>query len=141
MPRRTRRKPRAAFTLMEILLVLAILVVLASMVGVGYVKIQQGALKNAAMTQVTLLEDAAKMYALHIGSPPNSLDDLLVAPADLANPAKWSGPYLEKRELPLDPWNQPYQYEVVDPAEASFRIWSNGPDQEQGSPDDISTTL
>lgn len=136
-----RRRRRSAFTLMEILLVLAILVVLASMVGVGYVKIQQGALKSAAQTQVGLLEDAAKMYALHIGSPPSTLDDLLIAPADLANPAKWSGPYLEKRELPLDPWNQPYQYEIIDPAEASFRIWSNGPDQQPGSPDDVSTTL
>lgn len=141
MSRRTRRKPRLAFTLMEILLVLAILVVLASMVGVGYVKIQQSALKNAAQTQVTLLEDAAKMYALQVGSPPNSLDDLLIAPPDLPNPAKWSGPYLEKKELPLDPWNQPYQYEIVDPAEASFRIWSNGPDQQPGSADDVSTTL
>ena len=139
MNRRSRR--RRGFTLMEILLVLAILVVLASMVGVGYVKIQQGALKSAAQTQVGLLEDAVKLYALHIGSPPNSLDDLLIAPADLANPTKWSGPYLEKRELPLDPWNQPYQYEIIDPAEASFRIWSNGPDQQPGSPDDISTTL
>jgi general secretion pathway protein G len=139
MNRRSRR--RRGFTLMEILLVLAILVVLASMVGVGYVKIQQGALKSAAQTQVGLLEDAAKLYALHIGSPPNTLDDLLVVPPDLANPAKWSGPYLEKRELPLDPWNQPYQYEIIDPAEATFRIWSNGPDQQPGSSDDITTTL
>lgn len=139
MSRRSRR--RRGFTLMEILLVLAILVVLGSMVGVGYVRIQQNAMKNAARTQLTLLEDAVKTYTLDVGTVPSSLNDLLAAPADLANPTKWAGPYLDKQTLPVDPWNQQYQYEVVDPAMATFRIWSNGPDQQPGSSDDISTTL
>jgi general secretion pathway protein G len=139
MNRRFRR--RNAFTLMEILLVLAILVVLGSMVGVGYVRIQQNAMKNSAKTQVSLLEQAVKTYMLDVGSPPSSLEGLLSAPPDLANPAKWAGPYLDKQQLPVDPWNQPYQYEIVDPTLASFRIWSNGPDMQPGSTDDISTTL
>jgi general secretion pathway protein G len=139
MSRRSRR--RRGFTLMEILLVLAILVVLGSMVGVGYVKIQQNAMKKAAQTQVTLLEDATKTYILDVGSPPSDLSGLLQPPPDLANPLKWAGPYLEKNALPVDPWNQQYQYEIVDPANAKIRIWSNGPDQQPGSSDDISTTL
>jgi len=136
-----RRNRKTGFTLMEILLVLAILVVLGSMVGVGYVKIQQNAMKKAAQTQVTLLEDAVKTYTLDVGSLPSDLNGLLAAPPDLANPTKWAGPYLEKSQLPQDPWNQPYQYEVVDPSNAKFRIWSNGPDMQPGSTDDISTTL
>jgi len=139
MNRRTRRP--SGFTLMEILLVLAILVVLGAMVGVGYNRVQINAMKSAARTQVGLLEDATKMYTLDVGSPPSSLDALINPPSDIPNPAKWAGPYLEKSQLPVDPWNQPYQYEVVDPANAKFRIWSNGPDQQPGSGDDISTTL
>jgi general secretion pathway protein G len=139
MNRRHRRQ--SGFTLMEILLVLAILVVLGSMVGVGYVKIQQNAMKNSARTQLTLLEDAVKTYIIDVGSPPASLDYLLTPPPDLANPNKWAGPYLDKQTLPQDPWNQSYQYEIVDPANAKFMIWSNGPDMQPGSADDIKTTL
>src|SRR4029078_9775228 len=125
MYRRPRR--RNAFTLMEILLVLAILVVLGAMVGVGYSRVQVNAMKSAARTQIGLLEDATKLYILDVGSPPSSLDALLAAPSDLANPAKWQGPYLEKTTLPVDPWNNPYQYEVTDPTNGKFRIWSSGP--------------
>jgi general secretion pathway protein G len=125
---------------MEILLVLAILVVLGSMVGVGYVQIQKNAMKNAARTQVTLLEEAVKLYTLDVGTPPTDLNSLLQLPPDVSE-TKWGGPYLEKTELPVDPWNQPYQYEIVDQQAGTFRIWSNGADQQPGSADDISTTL
>jgi general secretion pathway protein G len=136
-----RRRRNRGFTLMEILLVLAILVVLGSMVGVGYVKIQQNAMKNAARTQITLLEDACKHYTLDVGSPPSSLEYLINPPPDIANPIKWQGPYLEKTTLPQDPWNQAFLYEIVDPANAKFKISSMGPDQQPGSADDIVTTL
>jgi len=139
MNRRIRR--RRGFTLMEILLVLAILVVLGSMVGVGYVKIQQNAMKNSARAQITLLEDAVKTYMIDVGSPPSALDYLIQPPPDLANPNKWAGPYLDKQNLPQDPWNQSYQYEIVDPANGKFQIWSNGPDMQPGSADDIRSIL
>jgi general secretion pathway protein G len=139
MNRRPRR--RHAFTLMEILLVLAILVVLGSMVSLGYVKIQQEANKKAAKAQLTLLEGAVNTYILDVGSPPSDLSGLVTVPGELANPTKWAGPYLDKENLPQDPWNQDFQYEIVDQANAKFRIWSNGPDQQPGSSDDISTTL
>lgn len=140
MSARTRRSRRAAFTLMEILLVLAILVVLGSMVGVGYVQIQKNAMKNAAKSQVTLLENAVKLYMLDVGTPPTDLNALLQLPPDVSE-TKWGGPYLEKQELPQDPWNQEYQYEIIDQQAGTFRVWSNGPDQQPGSTDDISTTL
>jgi general secretion pathway protein G len=139
MSRRSRR--RQAFTLMEILLVLAILVVLGSMVSLGYVKIQQEANKKAARAQISLLEDAVKTYTLDVGTLPNDLNALITAPPDLPNPAKWAGPYLDKQTLPVDPWNQQYQYEAVDAANGKFIVRSVGPDLQPGSSDDIQTTL
>ena len=136
--RRSRR--RRGFTLMEILLVLAILVVLGSMVGVGYFKVQQNAMKNIATGQIATLKSAVNMYTLHIGTPPNDLDSLVILPQDLANPNKWAGPYLEEDAVPFDPWNQPYQYEITDPQNGKFRIWSNGPDMQAGTEDDILST-
>lgn len=132
-----RRTSRRGFTLMEVLLVLAILVVLGSMVTVGYLRLQVNANKDAARSQIGFLEDAVQQYALNIGSCPTTqqgLEALRVAPSDLKNPAKWAGPYLAQA-VPNDPWGQAYQYEQISLEE--FRIWSNGPDGQQGSDDDI----
>ena len=135
------RRPRRhrGFTLMEVLLVLAILVILGSFVTVGYIRLQKNANIDAAKSQITMLEDAVQHYSLAVGTVPTTqqgLEALRAAPADLKNPAKWSGPYLEK-ELPLDPWGGQYQYEQLNAEE--FRIWSNGPDGTSGSEDDVTT--
>ena len=137
---KTRRNRRRGFTLMEVLLVLAILVVLGSMVTVGYMQIQRNANRDAAKGQIGLLENAIDLYALNVGTCPTTQQGLLAlreAPSDLKNVAKWAGPYL-KEELPIDPWGQPYQYEQI--SADQFKVWSNGPDGQQGSEDDIDPT-
>ena len=139
MIRRPRRHRKNAFTLMEILLVLAILVVLASMVGVSYSRIQKSMQISSARTQLGLLEEAVKAYQISVGSLPPNLEALLQAPPELPNPTKWQGPYLDKQDLPMDPWNNSYQYEPL--GTDQFRIWSNGPDGQSGTEDDITTTL
>ena len=143
MNRHSRRRKRG-FTLMEVLLVLAILVVLGSLVTVSYVKIQQDSNKKSARTQVGLLESAVDHYRLSVGFPPNSLEDLLVAPAD-APPGKWAGPYLAKSVLPKDPWNNDFGFELVadplDPASNKARIFSYGPNGTPGDDDDIANDL
>jgi general secretion pathway protein G len=137
--RNRRPRRRRGFTLMEVLLVLAILVILGSMVTVGFFKIKQNADKDSAKAQIKLLESGVDMYTLAIGTPPSTqqgLESLLAAPSDIKNPAKWRGPYLNKEQLPMDPWGNPYQYEQTG---EDFRIWSNGPDGNSGSDDDVST--
>lgn len=139
MKTRRNSRRRRGFTLMEVLLVLAILVILGSFVTVGYIRLQKNANIDAAKSQITMLEDAVQHYSLAVGSVPSTqqgLEALRVAPADLKNQAKWSGPYLEK-ELPNDPWGGQYQYEQINAEE--FRIWSNGPDGTSGSEDDVTT--
>jgi general secretion pathway protein G len=136
-----RHRRRRGFTLMEVLLVLAILVVLGSMVTVGYMQIKRNADRDAAKGQIGLLENAVDLYALNVGTCPTTQQGLLAlreAPSDLKNVAKWAGPYL-KEELPIDPWGQPYQYEQI--SADQFKVWSNGPDGQQGSEDDIDPTL
>ena len=137
--RRRNTRRRRAFTLMEVLLVMAILVILGSMVTVGFLRIQKNAQRDAAKSQIKLLEDAVDLYALNIGTTPQTqqgLEALIQPPGDLPNPAKWAGPYLNK-QIPLDPWGQPFQYEQISAEE--FRIWSNGPDGNNGSEDDITS--
>jgi len=119
-------------------------VIVGSLVTVSFVRMQQVAYINATKSQVLMLEDAVNMYVLAIGEPPTQrqgLEALIMRPNDLPEPQKWEGPYLDKTMLPLDPWNRPYQYELLNTADGRFRIWSNGPDMQPGTADDISTNI
>jgi len=134
---RTNRRRRAGFTLMEVLLVLAILVILGSMVTYYFVGAQTKAYARAAQSQIGMFERMLTDYRLDVGTYPNTsqgLTSLREAPGDLANTNKWGGPYMSK-PVPADPWGNPYQYELQD-AE-NFRIWSWGPDGQDGTEDDI----
>ena len=138
MKKRTRRRP--GFTLMEILLVLAILVVLGSLVTVGYVRIQQNALIDSAKTQIRMFEEAVGMYRLDVGKFPSGdqgLQALRLEPPDAAA-NKWRGPYLEI-DVPMDPWGNAYQYQEITDSlnQPTFEIMSNGPDGANGTNDDI----
>jgi general secretion pathway protein G len=138
--RRARRS--RGFTLMEVLLVLTILVVLGSLVGVSYVKMQQNANRNAAKAQVAMLEECINHYLLDIGVLPSEQDGLnalLNPPSDLADPTKWQGPYLDKSTLPKDPWQHDYIYHLL--STDKFQIISCGPDGVEGGTDDITTQL
>jgi general secretion pathway protein G len=138
---RLRRARRRGFTLMEVLLVMAILVILGSMVGFGVIKMKRNADEDAARVQISLFEQLLTAYRLDVGSYPNSnqgLQALILQPSDLPNPAKWRGPYTDK-QIPMDPWGQPYQYELLNADQ--FRIFSFGADMVNGSEDDISNIV
>jgi general secretion pathway protein G len=130
------RRRRSGFTLVEVLLVLAILVVLGSLVTVSVVQVQKSANIKTAKSQVGMLKNAVNLYQVEVGSLPETLEDLRQQPANLANPDKWR-PFLDE-DLPLDPWNNQYQYEILDNGD-SFRVFSFGPDKSEGGNDDIST--
>jgi general secretion pathway protein G len=132
------RRRRPAFTLMEVLLVLAILVILGGTVGIYFAKVQTGAYSDVAKNQINLFKQQLELYRLHVGTYPSTtqgLAALRAAPLDLPNPYKWKGPYAAD-EIPLDPWDNEYRYELLDPTQ--YRIWSVGPDLTDGTEDDIS---
>jgi len=90
--------------------------------------------------QIAMFEMSLELFRLDTGDYPSTaqgLGALRTAPADLANPDKWAGPYLGK-PVPLDPWDNPYQYQYPgkhDPKKPD--IWSFGPDGVDGTEDDI----
>jgi general secretion pathway protein G len=135
-----RNDRRDGFTLIEVLLVMAILVVLASLVAVNVGSARRKAKLDAARSQVGMFKTPLQMYELAIGAYPTTaqgLEALRTGPGDLPDPAKWDGPYLES-SVPLDPWNNPYQY--VSPGTHNpdgYDVWSFGPDGINGTEDDI----
>jgi general secretion pathway protein G len=123
---------RRGFTLVEVLLVLVILMIMASLTLLAIGPMQRKAYINSAKTQIGLFKTPLAAFQLDVGSLPTSLEALRRPPADLPNPAKWSGPYLES-EVPLDPWGSPYQYAcpgVHNPD--SYDVWSLGPEGRSG---------
>ena len=133
MMRQRRRTRRRGFTLIEVLLVLVILVILGSLATVSYFGAQQQALENQAKVQAGNLDGAVKLYQLNMNRPPAEVEALITQPSDDQN-NRWKGPYWEDATIPLDPWDNEYQYEVTG---ASYKIWSMGPDGASGTEDDI----
>ena len=120
---------QSGFTLMELLVVLAILGLLMSLVGPQVLKQLGGAKTKTALIQIRDLEQALEMYKLDVGRYPNTaqgLDALVDKPGGTAG---WNGPYL-KGDVPQDPWKQDYLYKY--PGErGELDIFSYG---QNGSP-------
>jgi len=132
-----RRRPRG-FTLVEMLVVLAILVLLVSMVVPRIIGSQKKADLNAAKTQIGMYKAALERYAIDCKGFPTTeqgLRALVEKPADLDENVAWDGPYVSG-DIGLDPWGNEYQYECEgdDP-----RIWSFGPDREDNTADDVTS--
>lgn len=132
-----RRSPRAAFTLVEMLIVLAIIALLGTVVVVNLDKIFEGAKMDTAKAFCNGgLDTALVKYKMDTGNYPNTgegLNALLVATG--AKASKWRGPYIEK--LPDDPWGNPYQYRFPGTKNTGkYDLFSYGPDGTE-SGDDI----
>lgn len=108
---RTLHRPSASsgFTLLELLVVVAIIGLLAGYVGPKYFGQLGKAESKAARAQIVALEKALDQYRLDVGRYPTTEQGLIALNAKPNGVSKWAGPYL-KQNVPLDPWGQPYQY-------------------------------
>jgi general secretion pathway protein G len=107
---RTARPNQGAFTLVEMLLVLTILAILASIVLPKMTGNTERARIAAAQTQIANFGTALGAYEVDVGNYPKGRDGLqalMIKPRDAIN---WHGPYMDKDVL-SDPWGHPYLYE------------------------------
>ena len=107
-----RTGPRAGFTLIEILVVIAVIALLAALVAPNVFRNMGTARDVVARTQIEMLGAALDAYRLDNGRYPTTaqgLDALWMLPASEPRPSNWRGPYLRK-PVPLDPWRNPYVY-------------------------------
>jgi general secretion pathway protein G len=107
--RNERRRRAAGVTLIEMLVVLAIIGLFAALVAPRMLNKSDAARVTAARAQIESFMTALGAYKLDTGTYPATeigLQALRVKPANVNN---WQGPYLPK-EIPLDPWGRPYLY-------------------------------
>jgi general secretion pathway protein G len=133
---------RKGFTLIEILVVIAIISLLAGLTIANMGKVFGGSQVDVAKLMVTQsLKTPLMTYRFQMGGYPSTeegLAALMVAPGNKAD--RWRGPYLiEGTKVPvLDPWGEPYQYRFPGVHNKDgYDLWSKGPDKTDGTDDDI----
>ena len=136
--RRMNKPGQTGFTLMELLVVLAILGLLMSLVGPRVLNQLGGAKTKTALIQIKDLEQSLEMYKLDVGRFPSTGEGLQALVTKPSNAAGWNGPYL-KSDVPLDPWKREYQYKY--PGERGeldiFTYGQNGTPGGEGEDSDV----
>lgn len=131
MSRTTR--PRG-FTLLEMLVVLVIIGLIASLVGPQLFNRVDTSKVQVADTQARMLRGAVETFYLEVGRLPTSQEGLSVLtqpPVDDRAKARWRGPYLNEA-VPADPWGNPYVYSVPGGDAMPFALYSLGADGQPG---------
>ncbi len=132
--RRARRgsaQKRAGFTLVELMVVIVIIGLLATVVAINVLPSQDKAMVGKAKADIATLEQAIETYRLDNLAFPDSLQALATAPAGLTNPERYrEGGYV--RRLPKDPWGNDYQFRRPSTHGGQFDVWSFGADGREG---------
>lgn len=124
------------FTLIELMIVIIILGLLATIVVPRFMGEEEKARRTSAVVQIKNIEAALKLFKLDSGFYPSTeqgLEALVVKPTVGQIPRKWrEGGYLEKGRVPMDPWENPYIYISPGVHLKEFDLESYGRDGEDG---------
>ena len=126
----TDRRQTGGFTLIEILIVIVIMGLLISLVAPTLFSKVSSSQRKTTMAQMQMISTALDTYRLDIGKYPENLQELR-----RSDRPGWDGPYMP-RDIPADPWGNPYVYSLVSGGEAPYGLSSYGVGGLPGGEDD-----
>ncbi|MFF8801551.1 MULTISPECIES: type II secretion system major pseudopilin GspG [unclassified Methylobacterium] len=130
------RSAEAGFSLVELLVVLAIIGMIATMVTPQVIGYLGRAKSETARIQVKNIAQAVELYYLDQGTYPTGQQGLQALVQSTG--ATWRGPYIRDTRGLMDPWNQPYLYRSPGSKGKPYEIYSLGSDMKVGGSDDAS---
>lgn len=120
-----RADARSGFTLVEMLIVLAIMGVVMAIATPMYLTYQRGAQKRATKANIHNIKVGLEQYREDVGDYPAALRDLVKKPSDEKSEG-WGGPYLSSKEAPKDGFGNAFHYAVTPGAENPYELYSYG---------------
>jgi len=129
--RRADRKAEAGFTLVEMLVVIAIIGLIMGLVGPRVLNSLGESKVKAAKLQIESFSSSLDLFYLDVGRYPTASEGLVALAQRPGNASIWNGPYLKTGTVPTDPWGHIYLYRA--PAERGpYEIVSLGSDGQEG---------
>jgi general secretion pathway protein G len=123
--RRLARQGERGFTLVEMLVVLAIIGLIVGLVGPRVLNYLGESKIKTARIQIESLSSALDLYYADVGRYPSTSEGLTALVQQTGSVRGWNGPYLRGGTVPRDPWGNPYAYRS--PGEhGAFDIVSHG---------------
>ena len=130
-----RRGAEAGFTLLEILVVIAILGLLIGLVAPAALRQLGGAKVSVAKPSIERLGSVLDLYKLDVGSYPTTEQGLAALVERPTGVNIWNGPYVKGDKVQVDPWNHPYTYrEPSSRRNHDYDLCSGGPNAVSGDP-------
>jgi general secretion pathway protein G len=134
---------RSAFTLVEVIIVLAIVLLLSGLVGVAVMQRRGEARTDTVKIELNTIRNAMKLFCLDFDRYPTDEEGVAVLwdrarlEGDEEESRRWKR-YLD-RPMPNDRWGSPWGYRQVSEFgdETEYDLWSFGPDKQDGTDDDI----
>jgi general secretion pathway protein G len=125
------RDGEQGFTLVEMLVVIAIIGLIMGLIGPRVLNYLSESKVKAAKIQMQSFSSALDLFNLDAGRYPSTAEGLAALVHRTPGVAAWNGPYLRGGNVPNDPWNHPYIYRA--PGEhGAYDIVSLGSDGQEG---------
>ncbi len=121
------------FTLLELLVVLAILGLLIGLVAPAALRQLGSAKEKIAHQSIERLAGVLDIYKLDVGSYPTTEQGLQALITQPSGVTRWNGPYLKGEKVPEDPWGRPYVYRLPSQRPGhDYDLYSSGPTGQPG---------
>jgi general secretion pathway protein G len=130
-PSSVRRRRDAGFTLLEMLVVLAIMGLLAAIIAPQVLKYLGSSRTQTAKVQIQNIDAALQLFRLDVGRFPTQEEGLSAMVSAPPTAAGWNGPYLQKPSALIDPWGSPYLYKTPG-RHAEVDVYTLGSDKAEG---------